>query len=225
MGATAYEDIKKNEPLSRDTALDGYVKCIANAILIANQDAVKGSWEVATFESDQINAFALPGQKIGIYSGMARFADNPSQLAAVVGHEVGHVLAQHGNERMSQALAAQGGLGLLQAWEGGGEAKAAILAALGVGYDLGVARPHSRTQESEADEIGLVFMAKAGFDPQQAVGLWQKMATLGDAGPEFLSTHPSPANRAKALTELQPTAQPHYQAARSAGRNPNCRKP
>lgn len=225
MGATAFDELKVNEPLSRDAGLDGYVKCISNAILAANQDQVSGTWEVATFESDQVNAFALPGQKIGVYAGMARFADNQNQLAAVVGHEIGHVLARHGNERMSAALAAQGGMGLLQAWELGGEYKGAILGALGLGYDLGVARPHSRSQESESDTIGLVMMAKAGFDPSQAVVLWQKMGARGTAGPEFLSTHPSPESRARALTELQAKAKPIYDNARAQGRNPNCRKP
>lgn len=156
---------------------------------------------------------------------MAKFADNPSQLAAVMGHEVGHVLAQHGNERMSSAMAAQGTLSILGAWELGGETKQALLAALGLGYDLGIARPHSRTQESESDTIGLVMMAKAGFDPAEAVKLWQKMGANGSGLPEFLSTHPSPESRAKALTEQQAEATPLYEQARRAGRVPSCRKP
>ncbi|MBX2812670.1 MAG: M48 family metallopeptidase [Myxococcales bacterium] len=225
LGATAYADMKKAEKVSTSSVMSGYVNCIAQAILAANRSQVGKGWEVTTFDSDQINAFALPGRKIGIYSGMANFADNASQLAAVMGHEVGHVLARHGNERMSEALAAQSGLGLLAAYQGGGETKQVLLAALGLGYDLGIAKPHSRTQESEADQIGLVMMAKAGFDPGQAVALWQKMATRGNSGPEFLSTHPAPSKRAQALKALQSQAKPHYNQAVAAGRRPQCRKP
>lgn len=226
MGVAAYTDLKKQERPTANSAMRTYVQCISDAIIAANRKSLgNGRWEVTTFESDQVNAFALPGRKIGVYSGMVKFADNPSQLAAVMGHEVGHVLARHGNERMSEALAAQGGLGLLAAWEGGGETKNLLLGALGLGYDLGIAKPHSRTQESEADEIGLEFMAKAGFNPQEAVKLWQKMGARGSAGPEFLSTHPSPASRAKALTALQAKAKPHYNQAIAAGRRPRCKKP
>lgn len=225
LGATAFQDIKTNERETTNAAMKAYVACISSAIIASNREEVGGAWEVVTFESDQINAFALPGRKIGVYTGMAKFADTPDQLAAVIGHEVGHVLAKHGNERMSQALLAQGGLGLLEAYQGGGEAKNALLVALGVGYDLGIAKPFGRTQESEADEIGLVLMAKAGFNPADAVRLWQKMATLGKSGPEFLSTHPAPENRAKALTALQPRARVFYNQATAAGRTPRCVKP
>lgn len=225
LGVTAFEETKKNEPATTNVALANYVKCVSDAVLNANLQQIGSGWEVTTFASDQINAFALPGKKIGIYAGMAMFADNADQLAAVIGHEIGHVIAQHGNERMSQAMIAQGGLTLVDAWQGGGEAKTAIMAALGLGYDLGIAKPHSRGQESESDNIGLMYMAKAGFNPQQSVLLWQKMGARGEAGPEFLSTHPSPSSRANALAELQPRAAPLYQQAQSAGRKPNCRKP
>ena len=222
LGATAFEDLKKNEKLTTDSKLKAYVDCIADAIIDANRDQLSGQWEIVTFENEQVNAFALPGGKIGVYSGLAKFAENPAQLATVVGHEIGHVIARHGNERMSQALAAQGGLGLVAAYEGGGETKEMLLAALGIGYDLGVAKPFSRTQEAEADEIGTVMMAKAGFNPREAVLLWRKMATHGTAIPEFLSTHPSPESRVQALTGLQPTVQPLYVGAT---KRPRCIKP
>jgi predicted Zn-dependent protease len=123
---------------------------------------------------------------------------------------------------MSQALAAQGGLSLLDAWGGGGEMKQVLAAALGLGFQVGVAMPHSRSQESEADEMGLVMMARAGFDPAEAVALWEKMATLGSSGPEFLSTHPAPKNRAKALAGQLPEVRPLYRQAQQAGRQPVC---
>lgn len=225
LGVTAFEEMKQEQPLSSDAALSQYVNCVAGAVLAGNRDRVSGAWEIRVFASEQVNAFALPGRKIGIYEGMAKFADTPAQLAAVIGHEIGHVLAQHGNERMSEAMAAQGALSLLEAYEGGGENKELLLGALGLGYQYGRAMPHSRTQETEADEIGLVLMAKAGYDPQDAVALWRKMAQRGDAGPEFLSTHPAPENRAKALTEQQSEVQPLFSRARAAGRNPTCAKP
>ncbi len=225
LGVVAFDDIKTKEQVSTNSAMTTYVNCIASAIIAANRDQVAGAWEVVTFESEQVNAFALPGNKVGIYTGMARFADNPAQLAAVVGHEVGHVLAEHGNERMSKALAAEGGMSLIAAYQGGGETQQLILGALGLGIDLGVIRPFSRTQESEADNIGLMLMAKAGFDPKEAVALWTKMGARGDSGPEFLSTHPSPDTRVKGLEALQAQAAPRFQQARAAGRNPDCRKP
>lgn len=225
LGATAFEDMKKEEPLAAESPLTVYVNCVAGAVLAGNRDKVSGAWEVQTFASDQVNAFALPGRKIGVYAGMAKFADNADQLAAVVGHEIGHVLAQHGNERMSEAMAAQGALSVVDAYGAGGENKDLLLGALGLGYDLGVAKPHSRTQESEADEIGLVLLAKAGFDPREAVSLWQKMAARGDSGPEFLSTHPAPDARAKALSAQQSKVKALYEKARASGRNPSCNKP
>ena len=197
LGVTAFADVQKQETVSQNTELNTYVRCIAEEILAANMSEVGGGWEISVFESDQVNAFALPGKKIGVYSGMVAFADNADQLAAVIGHEVGHVIAQHGNERMSEAMAAQGTLSLVDAYLGGDDndtSKQLIVGALGLGYQFGLAMPHSRTQESEADTIGLVYLAKAGFDPTAAVNLWEKMAARGESGPEFLSTHPAPTN-------------------------------
>ena len=226
MGVQAFQELKQQEPVSKDPAANTYVRCVSQAILDASKQQLPGgNWEIVVFDSAQVNAFALPGGKIGVYTGMIAFAENAEQLAAVVGHEVGHVIARHGAERMSEALAATGALSALDMWKGGGESKNLVVAALGLGFDLGVAKPHSRTQESESDSIGLLLMAKAGFNPQQAVVLWQQMARRGGAPPEFLSTHPSPDKRAAALQKQQPKAVPLYEEAKKAGRVPNCPKP
>ena len=225
MGVQAFQELKQQETVSRDPAANTYVRCVSQAILDASRKELPGPWEIVVFDSSQVNAFALPGGKIGVYTGMVAFAANPGQLAAVVGHEVGHVIARHGAERMSQALAATGALSVFDMWKDGGDTKNLVVAALGLGFDLGIAKPHSRSQESESDSIGLQLMAKAGFDPQQAVELWRRMAQRGRGPPEFLSTHPAPANRAAALQKQQPKAQPLYAQARRAGRKPNCQKP
>ena len=225
LGAQAYDDMKAKQPLNKDPAINGYVACVADAILDANREALGSNWELTVFQEEQANAFALPGGKIGVFVGLLRVAANADQLAAVVGHEIGHVIAQHGNQRMSQGALANLGMSVLQAYGQGDENKQMIVAALGIGYDLGVAKPHSRGQESEADNIGLILMAKAGFQPQEAVNLWQNMAAVGQAPPEILSTHPSPATRIQQLTQLQAKAGPFYNQARKAGRIPQCKKP
>lgn len=226
MGAQAFDEMKKAEPVSRDPTAQNYVQCVADNIINANRDRLgEGSWEVVVFAEDEtVNAFALPGGKIGVYTGMLRFADGDDQLAAVMGHEVAHVLAEHGNERVSQGLAAQGLLGAVSAgWASDSAMKAVVLGGLGLGLDLGVVRPHSRTQESEADNVGLMMMARAGFDPRAAVDLWQSMGERGGAAPpEFLSTHPSPQSRVDHLSGLLAEAVPVFERARAEGRTPVC---
>ena len=225
LGAQAYDDMKKQQPVNNDPAVNAYVQCVSNAIISANRDKLSGQWEVTVFADEQANAFALPGGKIGVFTGLLRVAKNGDQLAAVIGHEVGHVVAQHGNERMSRGAVAQLGMGLLSAYGQGGENRQMVVAALGIGYDLGVAKPHSRGQESEADNYGLALMANAGFDPSSAVRLWKNMASLGQTPPEILSTHPSPQTRIQNLTNLQKEARLVYNKARASGRQPKCKSP
>lgn len=227
LGAEAFVQMKAEEPVSQASASNQYVRCLADALLEAGGLTRDQQWEVVVFQSDQINAFALPGGKIGVYSGMVEFADTPEQLAAVMGHEIGHVIEQHGNERVSQQTAAQGITALLAAVTNVGQSETGqmVMAGLGLGYQFGIALPHSRTQEEESDVIGTRLMARAGFDPAGAPQLWDKMATLGNAGPEFLSTHPDPRKRAAYLRKMQAEVQPVYSAARAAGKRPNCRKP
>ncbi|MGF1510349.1 MAG: M48 family metallopeptidase [Myxococcota bacterium] len=228
LGTQAFTEMKASEPVSTASAPNRYVSCISDAILSAAGLTKEQQWEVVVFQSNQINAFALPGGKIGVYTGMIEFAENQHQLAAVVGHEVGHVIAQHGNERVSQQTAAAGFTQLLAAVTNANESQTGqmVMAGLGLGFQYGVALPFGRTQEEESDVIGLKMMAKAGFDPSEAPKLWVKMDQLGGGGgPEFLSTHPDPSRRAEYLRRMQKDVAPSYQQARANGRRPNCQRP
>lgn len=232
MGAQAFTELKSQTPTSTDPALNAYVKCIAVPItrVSADRTGVK-DWEIVVFKDDTPNAFALPGGKIGVHTGILKVARTDAQLAAVLGHEVGHVIARHGAERMSQGLAAEGGLALIDAFVLGKSVspnqRGFIMGALGLGAQVGVLLPFGRTQESEADLIGLDLMAHAAFDPRQSVDLWVNMGkAAGGAGPpEFLSTHPSGTTRIEDLKQNIPDAMPAYEKARAAGKTPQCKRP
>jgi predicted Zn-dependent protease len=230
LGDQSYAQLKQKTPIDHNAADNRFVMCVAHAITsVPGVDkAVNGPWQITVFKSDQINAFALPGGNIGVYSGLLPVTQDGAQLAAVIGHEVGHVLAGHGNERMSEQYATQGGLAVLSAFLGGSGAGAgaggqAIMSALGVGAQVGILLPFSRAQESEADLIGLELMAKAGFDPREAVKLWQNMskASNGNSPNQFLSTHPSNNNRIQALQAHMNKAMQLY---RAAPHHPQCSK-
>ncbi|MEQ8799469.1 MAG: M48 family metallopeptidase [Salinisphaeraceae bacterium] len=221
MGAASYQQMKQETPIEQSSRVNNYVQCVANAIT----SQTGGTWEVTVFADDQANAFALPGGKIGVYTGLLDVSRNQDQLATVIGHEVAHVLADHGNERVSSQFATQSALQLAGAIAGGGNSGMgqAAMAALGLGAQVGVLLPFSRAQESEADVVGLELMARAGFDPRASVQLWQNMAQSGGGSPpEFLSTHPGHESRINKLNENIPKAMPLYQQARNAGRRPNC---
>ncbi|MGR5132623.1 M48 family metallopeptidase [Vibrio alfacsensis] len=205
LGANSFEQMKKEIPINKDKKVNAYVRCVAKQITntIPPQAGFK-DWEVVVFDSDQVNAFALPGGKIGVYTGLLNVAKNQDQLATVIGHEVAHVLADHSNERLSQSQLANAGLSLANVALGASEYKEyqqVTMSALGLGVQYGVILPYGRTQESEADIVGLEFMAKAGFDPNQSVDLWKNMgkASGGSQPPEFFSTHPSHSTRIKDL--------------------------
>ncbi len=231
MGAAAFQEMQSQTPVSSDSAQVGYVRCVADAITRVlrpeeTRSIVVDRWEVELFEDESANAFALPGGKMGVHTGLLDVATNQSQLATVMGHEVAHVLARHGNERISQTTLAQTGMNLATVLVGADTAaKQTLMGALGLGMQYGVLMPFGRTQESEADEIGLELMARAGFDPREAIPLWQNMgrSSAGQAPPEFLSTHPSHATRITRLQEKMPEAMEAYRRAQSAGRRPNCR--
>jgi predicted Zn-dependent protease len=220
MGVQAFEEMRTQLTVETDPAINDYVRCVATAI--TDQVANKGvTWEVVVFKDENPNAFALPGGKMGVYTGMLKIAENQDQLAAVLGHEVGHVLAQHGNERISQqqltdvALAAAAGSGYLDT---------ASMQALGLGAQIGILLPYSRTHESEADVIGLDLMSEAGFDPRESVQLWKKMQKAGGgAPPEFLSTHPASSTRIDNLLSHMSDSLHTYNDARAKGNKPNCR--
>jgi len=213
MGAAAFQELKQETALTKNARQSAYVQCVARAIT----NEVGGTWEVQTFESDDVNAFALPGGKIGVYTGLLKVAQTQDQLAAVLGHEVSHVLAGHSASRVSNQMAAQFGATLLSAGTG------LSPDLIGAGAQYLLLLPFSRGDESEADVLGMQLMARAGFDPSQSIALWQNMSKAGgQAPPEFMSTHPSNETRISDLQRNLPQAQPLFTQARAAGKKPNC---
>jgi predicted Zn-dependent protease len=224
-GAQAFAGMKQETPISNTIVTNRFVQCISNNIITQlGPNENPEDWEVVVFDSEQVNAFALPGKKIGVYTGLLGIAENQHQVAAVIGHEVGHVLAQHGNERMSQSTL----IGISQeavniALQSNDVAQSgAIMSALGLGVQVGVALPFSRAHESEADVIGLDLMSKAGFDPRQSVNLWQNMNRVsgGNRPLEIMSTHPAPETRMANLKANMPNALAQYNAVSN---KPNCK--
>ncbi|MEW5745742.1 MAG: M48 family metallopeptidase [Nitrospirota bacterium] len=171
-------------------------------------------WEFNLIADDSINAWAMPGGKVVVYSGLMPVAKNEAGLAVVMGHEIAHAVAQHGEERMSQGLLAQmGGMALGAAIaQRPQETQQLFITAFGLGTQVGVLLPYSRLQETEADRLGLIFMAMAGYDPREAVDFWQRMtaAKEGPAVPQFLSTHPADTPRLSAIKEFLPEALKYY---------------
>lgn len=205
LGKQSFGEMKRKEKISADLVLRKRIECIAQRLIsVMDKDNRPKEWEIEVFEDKIANAFALPGKKIGVYTGIIELTENDSQLAAIIGHEIGHVIANHGNERMSQNLLVQGGL--IAADIGLNdlplEKKRYTMLALGIGSQLGVLLPYSRLHENEADIIGIRLMAKAGFEPRQASRLWELMSQKGSGSlPEFLSTHPSNQNRIERLQD------------------------
>lgn len=219
LGAASFEEMKKQQKISKDARLNAYVSCVAMRVTAALPDQSQG-WEVVVFDSPQVNAFALPGGHIGVYSGLLKVAENQDQLAVVLGHEVAHVLAQHSNEQVSRTQLTNTGLQLADVALGAGGVsnRNLYMAALGLGTQVGYILPYGRAQESEADVMGLELMARAGFDPRAGTLLWQNMAKAGgDQGPELLSTHPSHGTRIAELARLEQKVMPLYEAARASG--------
>jgi predicted Zn-dependent protease len=233
MGVQAFQQMKSSQPIERDSALNAYVRCVAEPIAaVSGSELTPKQWEVVVFKDQTANAFALPGGKIGVHTGLLRVAKTDGELAAVLGHEVGHVLAGHGNERVSESLVVNLGLAGTAAILSGGQKKkddrfGLLMAALGVGAQFGILLPHSRDQESEADIIGLKLMAKAGFDPHESVALWKNMIadSGGRAPPEFLSTHPASENRIENLEAKIPKVMPDFERLKASGAIPHCQRP
>lgn len=220
LGADAFEEIKAQEELATDPAQIALVEGIGLRIAEqAEENLPEAEWEFVLFkEDDTLNAFALPGGKVGVYTGLVNLVDSPDELAAVIGHEIAHVTARHGAERMSRATALSAiGVGIgVAARDEDERTRQAIMIAYGLGATLGVELPYSRHAESEADRIGLMYAARAGYDPRAAITFWQKMQqAAGDrpSVPNFLSTHPSDVDRIAHLKELMPEAMRAYQAA------------
>jgi metalloendopeptidase OMA1, mitochondrial len=230
LGAQAYQDVLSDPKvkMSQDPVEVTPVQRVAARIIEAAkkskyaESAKEFKWEVSVIKDDGTkNAFALPGGKIAVYTGIFPVAENESGLAAIVGHEVVHALARHGSERMSQGVLAQIGLvGVSIAMQTQGFSpitSQAAMSALGVGTQVGVLLPFSRAHESEADYIGLLLAGDAGYDPQEAVRVWQRMQQSSGKQPqEFLSTHPAHETRIARLTEHMPEALALYNQASKA---------
>ncbi|MHA7925447.1 MAG: M48 family metallopeptidase [Marinobacter sp.] len=205
MGQDSFEKMKQQNPVIKRPDVNRLVQCITEALVSAAQAEypeapMPQSWEVAVFDNPTPNAFALPGGKIGVHSGLLQLAENQSQMATVIGHEIAHVLADHGNERLTQQLGLQAGMLLVGLFTESEIAEDQIQQALGIGAQLGITLPFSRAHEEEADLMGLDIMARAGFEPEQSVRLWQNMAKASGAQPlEFLSTHPNHDTRIASL--------------------------
>jgi predicted Zn-dependent protease len=227
LGAQAFAEAKAQKPQSRDARQSGYVRCVVDDLVRQLPPAWQsGGWEVALFVDPDPNAFALPGGKVGVNTGIFTVARTQDQLAAVVAHEIGHVISRHHEERITQQMETQAGLSLVSALLGAryGEGAAQLGSQVGGVAAQGLfLLPNSRTQESEADIVGQQLMAQAGFDPRQAIDLWQNMLGAGGSRPpEWLSTHPDPRSRLEELRRRADGLMPTYQQARSAGRRPHC---
>jgi predicted Zn-dependent protease len=224
MSTQEYGSFLKQNKLSSDQKATSRVRLVGGRIQGAVEryfkdkgmsDQLSGyKWEFNLVESKEVNAWCMPGGKVVVYTGILPITKDDNGLAVVMGHEIAHAVAQHGNERMSQELLAQyGGMALNEALASKpAETKQLWMSVFGAGVQVGALLPFSRTQESEADHLGLIFMAMAGYDPQGAVSFWQRMAQQsgGNAPPEFLSTHPSDQSRIQKIQGEIPEAMQYY---------------
>ncbi len=220
-GERSYRQMQQEVPISTNSSETNYVQCVADYVIEALDPNIHGrtQWEVTLFSENQANAFALPGGKIGVYAGLLDVAINQHQLAAVIAHEVGHVIANHSNERASQNAIRDVGVAVARILD----VNDTTLEAIDMGTRYGFFLPFNRTQESEADSIGIILMAEAGFDPEQSVELWLRMnSDSGPRPPEFMSTHPAPESRIADLNRRMDEAQSIRQLANADGRNPDC---
>lgn len=220
MGLQSFQHMRESGKFAHAPRKQAYASCIAHALIqeLPTQWR-KQDWKVAIIDDEAANAFALPGGRIGVNLGMFEVATSPDQLATVLGHELTHVVAQHSAERVSNRMAVQTGVMIAGAYGASQDVNQNVLMALlGVGSQVGILLPFSRIQESEADTLGQRYMAEAGFDPRAAVTLWQKMQRRGGSEPpEFLSTHPSSAERAEHLRRQAERLMAVYHQAKASG--------
>ena len=212
LGKQSYAQILKKEKESEDANLTQIVSRVGQRIVTVS-DMPKLDWEFKLIESDTKNAFALPGGKVAIYSGLLSIAKNEAGLATIMSHEIAHVIARHGAQRMTQQMLLQGamlGAGLSMK---NNTQRNIILSALGVGVLYGFTLPFSRSHESEADQIGLLYMARAGYDPNEALQFWQRFSKVKDGKPppEWASTHPADTTRMQGLRKYFSRAKYDYQ--------------
>lgn len=212
LGISSFDQMKAQVPINRDPAINAMVqrvgKRVASVVNMPN-----AQWEFVVFESREANAFCLPGGKIGVYTGILPITQNEAGLATVIGHEVSHATARHGAERMSEAMGVQivGQFVSGQLSTKDPQVQQGAMLAYGLVSKVGVELPHSRKQELEADFIGLKYMARAGFDPEEAVRFWERFSAFnqkagGDSTPAFLRTHPLDAKRIQQLKDCLPLA-------------------
>ena len=227
MSLTSYKEFLSNHEVITGTRESETVRRVGTRISSAVEtyfgekgmpDRLKGyQWEFNLVKDTSVNAWAMPGGKVVVYTGILPVTENDAGLAVVMGHEIGHAVANHGNERMSQGLLVQmGGMALSAALAAKPQqTQQLFMTAFGLGTQVGVLLPYSRLQESEADYLGLVFMAIAGYDPHAAVGFWERMekAKKGESLPAFLSTHPSDKARIENIKALTPEAMKYYRNA------------
>jgi predicted Zn-dependent protease len=209
-GAQAAQQVVQEKGLAHDPRLEAMIQRVGQRVA-AVSDAPNVAWEFHLIDDDTPNAFALPGGFVGVNKGLFRLIQTDDQLAAVLGHEIGHVAANHHAERLSRQALVDTGVSAVS-----GQVSPELAPILAQAATLGAVLPFTREQEAEADHIGLIYMARAGYKPQAAVEVWQKFEALGGAPPEFLSTHPDPGNRVAELQKLMPEAMAVYQNAPKA---------
>lgn len=215
-GVRAWQQLRAETPASPDAEMQARARRVADRVL-RQAGENPAQWEVEVFKSNELNAFALPGGKIGVFEGMMKLANSDDELAAVIGHEIGHNKAHHAAQRMNTEMASQLGVGVLSSVLGGGNTQMAA-ALLGAGAQYGLVLPYSRNQELQADQLGLHYMARAGYDPRAALALWHKMEQAAGGGPpSFLSTHPATAERIQGLQAQMPQAEQEYRASKAGG--------
>jgi predicted Zn-dependent protease len=221
LGLKSFREIKRKTPIVRVGSQADRLRRVGGRIA-AVAPVPHARWEFVLFkDAESANAFALPGGKVGVYTGLLPIAENDAGLATVIAHEIAHVTARHGAERMSQSLLIDVGGSVLSAALGAdaGITRDIAVQAYNVGTTVGVSLPYSRAQELEADHLGLLYMARAGYDPRQAIAFWQRFADYGRKHgakpPEFLSTHPLDRRRIAELERLMPAALDEYEGAKS----------
>jgi len=222
MGLAAFTQIKREEKISHDVMANDRVTEVGRRIARSvGRDLPEAKWEFVVFDSAELNAFALPGGKVGVYLGLLNLAESNDELAAVIGHEIAHVTSRHAGERMSHQMLAsgvqEGSEMIMDAKDVDPQKRAITRTMLGIGTTVGAILPFSRLHESEADAIGLRFAAGAGYDPRAAVTFWQRMQKANEGQqrpPEFLSTHPSSQTRIADLKRLAPNYLPLYRESK-----------
>jgi predicted Zn-dependent protease len=227
LGAQSFQQIREKEKISADPALNARATRIGQRIAQAvGNELPDAKWEFVVFDSKELNAFALPGGKVGVYTGLMQLAENDAELATVMGHEIGHVIARHGAERMSEAMVIAGvgalGSAAVEAKSEDPATRQMFELAYGGVTTLGRVLPHSRSNETEADRMGAIYAARAGYDPRAAITFWQKMmaqkqaaeksgAGTADKISALFSTHPADQKRIADLQTLMPTVLPIYE--------------